>query len=164
VAAGPVSAATAAATAAGAGSRGCVASATEQVREVGRYRVTFSAGRVPPMYTVAQARSLKPLTGVVMLEPMRDVAGGMTGAGAGRFHLRVQVCDRVTGRPLRSPRPKVTIAVSMLRQSFPLTLGYDLGGSPADVRFCQNIVLPAEQIGVSVQVGGEVAPFTVALG
>ena len=85
------------------------------------------------------------------------------GAGAGRYHLRVQVCDRVAGRPLRAPRPKVAIAVSMLRQSFPLTLGYDIGGPPADVRFCLNLVLPRQQIGVSVQVGNEVAPFTAAL-
>lgn len=163
VATGGAAAAAAAVAAPGVAASPCAATAKVQLREAGRYLVTLEVGPVPRMYTVAEARRAKPTSGVVMLEPMKALAaGGMLAKGAGRRHIRVQVCDRATGKALRSPRPVVQVAVSMLRQSFPLTLGYDVGSPPAAVRFCQVVVLPEEQLGMSVQVGGETAAFTVA--
>lgn len=140
----------------------CATAAGVEVREVGPYVVTLRVGTIPRMYTVAQARAVKPKSGVVMLEPMKDLAGGGMMGGGGRRLIRVQVCDRATGKALRSPRPTVDIAASMLRQSFPLTLGYDVGTPPTDVRFCQVVVLPNEPLGVAVHVGRWIASFSVA--
>lgn len=163
-AAAPGAAAAPRAAAASAAGPCAAAGAGVQVREAGRYVVTLAVGPVPRMYTAAQARAQKPRSGVVMLEPMRDVTGGMMMAGAGRKHLRVQVCDRATGKALRAPRPTAEITSGMARFTAPLTLGYDVGTPPADVRFCQIVLLGDESVAVGVKVGGEVAAFTVTPG
>lgn len=142
----------------------CAAAPGVQLRGAGRYLVTLKVGPVPRMYSPAEAARLKPTSGVVMLEPMRAVdAGGMMG-GAGRRHLRVQVCDRATGRALRAPRPTAEITAGMARFSAPLTLGYDVGTPPADVRFCQVLRLGDGAVGVAVHVGALVVPFSVLPG
>jgi hypothetical protein len=139
----------------------CVATATTQLREAGRYLVTLAVGPVPRMYTVAQARALKPTSGVVMLEPMHAVAGGgMMEQGGGRRHIRVQVCDRATGKALASPRPVVELTQAMLRERFTLTRGYDVGTPPSQIRFCQVAVLPGGQLGLAVLVGTQSATFS----
>ena len=138
----------------------CAASAITQLREAGPYLITLAVGPVPRMYTVAQALALKPTSGVVMLEPMRGVtAAGMMGQGGGSRHIRVQVCDRTTGKALASPRPAVQVTQAMLREHFQLTRGYDIGAPAAQVRFCQVAVLPAGSLGVSVQVGSQSVAF-----
>lgn len=140
----------------------CVAAAGTQLREAGPYLVTLKVGPVPRMYTAAEAKAAHPTSGVVMLEPMKGVAAGMMMQGANRRHVRVQVCDKATGKALRSPRPTVEIGVSMMRQTYPLTLGYDVGTPAADVRFCQVVVVPNETLGITVTVGTQSAAFSVA--
>ena len=135
-----------------------------QVRQVGRYVVTLKVGPVPRMYTAAQARQLKPTTGVVMLEPMQAVAGGSMQGGAGQRHLRVQVCDAATGKPLRTPRPKAEVTAGMNRFAVPLTLGYDAGRPATEWRFCNTLRVGDEALSVGVAVGGELAAFSVLPG
>ncbi len=142
----------------------CAADATTQLREAGPYLVTLAVGPVPRMYTVAQAHALKPKSGVVMLEPMRGAtAAGMMGQAGGSRHIRVQVCDRASGKALASPRPVVQVTQAMLREHLPLTRGYDIGTPPSQVRFCQVAVLPAGSLGVSVQVGSQSVAFVATV-
>lgn len=164
VAAGSALLAASGAAAASAPAAPCAAAPGVQVREAGRYVVTLKVGPVPRMVTAAEAARTRPTSGVVMLEPMKTVDGGGMMGGAGQRHLRVQVCDRRSGRALRSPRPTAEITAGMARFTAPLTLGYDAGTPPSDVRFCQVLRLGDGAVGVAVHVGALVVPFSVLPG
>ena len=135
----------------------------ERTQGTAHYRITLEIGPVPTMLRPDQAAGAT--AGEVALSMPGMAMATLTMTDQGRpvnRHIEVTVYDKVTGAPLSSPMPSITITDRKTGRSKALqavTAMYDDKEGQGDVHFGDNVHLANGTYRIAVSVGGESAVF-----
>jgi hypothetical protein len=156
------------------------------------YRLELAIGRAERMYTKAEAATLHPKGGEIMVSgTMADMASGIrnslatTGnaqsstmianmqmaapapstAESGWQHLELRLVSKATGKPVQ--RAKISITVTNTdtnhHQAVPIAVMYGVQEGEADWHYGNNVMLPAGAYRVDVAANGEIAAFNISI-
>jgi hypothetical protein len=136
------------------------------VTTVGKYVMASIAGPNEAMYTVAQARTLHPKTGEIMISGQMIGKGGSSmsmGATSVMRHIEVHICSKATGKAMVGAQPLMSIK-DLSRGSMMTKLRVaemqGLNRNPADTHYGNNVtVIPGHHYQIQTTLNGQTGTF-----
>jgi hypothetical protein len=137
-----------------------------KVTAVGKYVIVSIAGPNEAMYTLAQARTLHPKTGEIMVSGQMMAKGGSSmsmGSTSVMRHIEVHICSKATGKAVAGAQPLMSIK-DLSRESMMTKLRVaemqGLNRDPADTHYGNNVtVIPGHRYQLQTTINGQIGTF-----